>query len=306
MGVETKTTARSHPAKAKGRGRRQACRGAGSANLLQILVITSMAGISCLAADQSTSAKELTYITEQYPPYNYQNDGKQQGISVDLLEKVWQKMGADLDRSAIKFLPWTDGYQMTLSENNLISLPFSANSLRSPAISFSAFIALASCRASVWVASALFGGMAAAVYNERVVKPEDERKRNAQDLLENFLIPAKFLLEKTENISTEIVDKLGGDGYFDLERSPRELEEMASRLPDDDLLKYNWNERIFRLHDLNRYISNIINKNSGKIKDDKFREACIAFLSHAGSWEDMYKGIERYQVDENAKISNVN
>jgi ABC-type amino acid transport substrate-binding protein len=83
-------------------------------------MIISMAVIPCLAADQSTSAKDLTYITEQYPPYNYQDDDKQQGISVDLLEKVWERMGTDLDRSAIKFLPWTEGYQMTLSENNTV------------------------------------------------------------------------------------------------------------------------------------------------------------------------------------------
>ena len=85
-----------------------------------ILVVTSMAVIPCSAADQSTSAKDLTYITEQYPPYNYQDDGKLQGISVDLLEKVWQRMGADLDRSSIKFLPWSEGYQMTLNENNTV------------------------------------------------------------------------------------------------------------------------------------------------------------------------------------------
>ena len=171
-----------------------------------------------LAADQSTSAKELTYITEQYPPYNYQNDGKQQGISVDLLEKVWQKMGADLDRSAIKFLPWTDGYQMTLSENNLISLPFSANSLRSPAISFSAFIALASCRASVWVASALFGGMAAAVYNERVVKPEDETEKKCTRSASNFLMPANSFSKNSKRIFLLKISRISWRRWlFDLE-----------------------------------------------------------------------------------------
>lgn len=79
-----------------------------------------MAALPCLAADMSTSTKDLTYITEQYPPYNYQENGKLQGISVDLLEKVWERMGVNLNRSAIQLLPWTEGYERTLKENNTV------------------------------------------------------------------------------------------------------------------------------------------------------------------------------------------
>jgi polar amino acid transport system substrate-binding protein len=82
-------------------------------------VIISTTVISGLAADQ-VSAEDLTYITEQYPPYNYREDGKLQGISVDLLEKIWDKMGATPDRSAIKLLPWTEGYERTMKENNTV------------------------------------------------------------------------------------------------------------------------------------------------------------------------------------------
>jgi polar amino acid transport system substrate-binding protein len=71
------------------------------------LLITSIV-IPCLAANQTTSAKDLTYIADpQLPPYNYVEDSKLQGITVDLLEKMWARMGADLNRGAIKFLPWT-------------------------------------------------------------------------------------------------------------------------------------------------------------------------------------------------------
>ena len=79
-----------------------------------------MAFIPCLAADQSTSAKDLTYITEQFPPYNYQVDDKLQGISIDLLEKAWEKMGLNLSSNVIKLLPWTEGYQRTLDEKNTV------------------------------------------------------------------------------------------------------------------------------------------------------------------------------------------
>ena len=75
---------------------------------------------SCTAADQTISAKDLTYITEQYPPYNFQENGKLQGISVDLLEKVWDRMGLNLNRSIIQILPWSEGYERTLSDNNTV------------------------------------------------------------------------------------------------------------------------------------------------------------------------------------------
>lgn len=59
-------------------------------------------------------------MTEQYPPYNYQESGRLQGISVDLLEKIWERMGVNLNRSVILLLPWTEGYNRTLKENNTV------------------------------------------------------------------------------------------------------------------------------------------------------------------------------------------
>ena len=60
------------------------------------------------------------YITEPFPPFSYQEDGKLQGISVDLLEKMLVHMNMTLNRSEIKLLPWDQGYQMALRDNNTI------------------------------------------------------------------------------------------------------------------------------------------------------------------------------------------
>jgi polar amino acid transport system substrate-binding protein len=76
--------------------------------------------VSGTAAVQAPSAKDLTYITEQFPPYNFQMDGKLQGISVDLLEEVWERMGVGLNRSVIELLPWAEGYRIALDENNTV------------------------------------------------------------------------------------------------------------------------------------------------------------------------------------------
>jgi polar amino acid transport system substrate-binding protein len=85
-----------------------------------IFVTVSTTTISCLASNQTVLAKDLIYITEPYQPYSYQENGRLQGISVDLLEKIWEKMDVSLNSSTIKLLPWTDGYERTLKENNTV------------------------------------------------------------------------------------------------------------------------------------------------------------------------------------------
>lgn len=72
------------------------------------------------AADWAASVDDLTYITEQFPPFNFQQEGKLQGISVDLLEKMLEHMNTTLDRSEIQLLPWDQGYRMAMQENNTV------------------------------------------------------------------------------------------------------------------------------------------------------------------------------------------
>lgn len=83
-------------------------------------VIVSSIAIFSLAAEETPSAKDLTYITHQFPPFNFQNDGRLQGTSIDLLEMVWDRMGENLNRGVIEFLPWTEGYQRTLNGKNTV------------------------------------------------------------------------------------------------------------------------------------------------------------------------------------------
>lgn len=84
------------------------------------IVLLSLLIPSAAATDQAAPAKDLVYITEQFPPFSYQEDGKLQGISVDLLDKMLGHMNTTLNRSDIKLLPWDQGYQMALQNNNTI------------------------------------------------------------------------------------------------------------------------------------------------------------------------------------------
>lgn len=68
-----------------------------------------------------SSIDNLHFITEEYPPYNYQENGKLQGIAVNLLEQAFIADGDFLlDRSAIDTLPWSRGYETVLNTPNSV------------------------------------------------------------------------------------------------------------------------------------------------------------------------------------------
>jgi len=63
---------------------------------------------------------DLTYITEQYPPFNYEEHDQLQGIAVELLDAVTATMGDRLTEDKIRLMPWTDGYQTTLNQTDTV------------------------------------------------------------------------------------------------------------------------------------------------------------------------------------------
>ncbi|AKB29980.1 cystine transporter subunit [Methanosarcina siciliae T4/M] len=95
---------------------------------IAVMFGTLLPAIGCLTGSEVESAGlsgatipvDLTYYTEQLPPYNYMENGTLQGISVDLLEEVTGKMGKKVTREEVNLVPWTEGYQAALSGNNTV------------------------------------------------------------------------------------------------------------------------------------------------------------------------------------------
>jgi polar amino acid transport system substrate-binding protein len=56
---------------------------------------------------------DLKYYTENYPPYNYEENGKLTGIGVETLKLVWEELG--VNQKEISLVPWARGYK-TLQE----------------------------------------------------------------------------------------------------------------------------------------------------------------------------------------------
>lgn len=82
----------------------------------------SASGYEAASADinGTTVSANLTFYTEQLPPYNYMENGTLKGISVDLLETVTEKIGEKVTREEVHLVPWTEGYQTVLSQNNTV------------------------------------------------------------------------------------------------------------------------------------------------------------------------------------------
>lgn len=89
-------------------------------NKLTLLIVMFFIMIPSLFSSNSfaDSAKDLLIITEEYPPFNFKKDGKLQGISIDLIMSMYEKMGLSIGRRDIKLWPWARGYKSALTKKN--------------------------------------------------------------------------------------------------------------------------------------------------------------------------------------------
>jgi len=61
----------------------------GTAILIPALWLFGPAGVNAAAS----GPENLTYLTEDYPPSNYLENGVLKGVAVDVLKALWMKMG---------------------------------------------------------------------------------------------------------------------------------------------------------------------------------------------------------------------
>ncbi|WP_438463272.1 substrate-binding periplasmic protein [Marinomonas sp. PE14-40] len=67
----------------------------------------------------ANSLENLEYITEQYAPYNYQDEqGIPQGFSIEVLNKVWEVL--EVAPQKIHVFPWARGYSLGLQQDNTL------------------------------------------------------------------------------------------------------------------------------------------------------------------------------------------
>ncbi|MDR5905229.1 substrate-binding periplasmic protein [Franzmannia qiaohouensis] len=69
-----------------------------------------------LPLSSALALERLTFITEEYPPYNYRQDGRLEGVAIEVLEALFEVTVTPLDRNAVHYYPWARGYDLALSE----------------------------------------------------------------------------------------------------------------------------------------------------------------------------------------------
>ncbi|CTQ75461.1 substrate-binding periplasmic protein [Roseibium alexandrii] len=85
---------------------------------------TVLAGMAVLAplpllrlSRASSDLAGLQVMTEEYPPYNYQVGGELMGLSVEIMEEIFNRTASGHSRSDISLLPWARGYNLTLQRS---------------------------------------------------------------------------------------------------------------------------------------------------------------------------------------------
>ena len=94
-----------------------------------------LAGIAIALACQPASGQsidDLVFITEEYPPFNFERDGRRQGIAVDLLEEMLAQAGSKKSRADIRVWPWARGYETALKEKNTVLFSTARTEAREP------------------------------------------------------------------------------------------------------------------------------------------------------------------------------
>ncbi|MDO9540075.1 MAG: transporter substrate-binding domain-containing protein [Methanocalculus sp.] len=79
-----------------------------------ILLAACIAVLGCVTEDK-VAAPDLIFLTEEFPPFNYEEEGELKGIGVELLKATYEEMGFSLPDDAIRIGLFTEGYQTTLS-----------------------------------------------------------------------------------------------------------------------------------------------------------------------------------------------
>lgn len=75
---------------------------------MSIRVLFFLSLLTCSASVCAQSLEQLRYITEEYPPFNYKTESGVSGISVELLQEVWESAG--ISERPIELVPWARGY----------------------------------------------------------------------------------------------------------------------------------------------------------------------------------------------------
>lgn len=99
---------------------------------LLFFIVISISTFACELAQVKASLAKLTWVTEDYPPYNYIDaNGQLTGIFTDSLVLIYQTMGIDIDVKDIAVIPWARLYNQLTYEHGVAAFSMTTTVERS-------------------------------------------------------------------------------------------------------------------------------------------------------------------------------
>jgi polar amino acid transport system substrate-binding protein len=71
-------------------------------------------------AGASGNLSDYRFITEEFAPMNYVDDGELKGISVDLLGVIFENAGIDKNTGDVEVMNWPDAYDLVMNNENTV------------------------------------------------------------------------------------------------------------------------------------------------------------------------------------------
>ncbi len=76
------------------------------------------AGMALGGVQAAQTLDDIQWISEEYAPYNYTEDGVPTGISVAVLQHIWERLDIQREIADIRVLPWARGYRIAQDDPN--------------------------------------------------------------------------------------------------------------------------------------------------------------------------------------------
>lgn len=81
-------------------------------------------------SELSVNWGDIVVLSENYPPLNYLDDGVERGSSIEILKRVYERMG--LDGPSIQWVPWQRAYGLVQSDRPVMVLTMTRTDTREP------------------------------------------------------------------------------------------------------------------------------------------------------------------------------
>ncbi|MGR2820719.1 transporter substrate-binding domain-containing protein [Vibrio vulnificus] len=106
------------------------CKGSKLGGVMFRSVLFLLASLLATVAIAKSDLQSITYLTEEYPPYNFTENGELHGIAVDLLVAATARATQPVAKEDISVQPWARAYRTVLINKDTVLFSTTRTKLR--------------------------------------------------------------------------------------------------------------------------------------------------------------------------------